>query len=445
MKLPLVYRYEPGAPEDGVTVTVPREGLAQLSEERLGWLVPGLVADKVHALIRTLPKSLRRNLGPAPDVARSVADRLGFASGPFLSAVARELSQAVGEPITPEMFDLERLPLHLKMKVRVVDHGGKTVIEGRDLATLREHLGEKDAPPAPPPGGSPWHRDRLTKWDFGSLPQQVELRRGGLTLTQFPALVDAGDSANLRLLDTAADAARHTRLGALRLFVVGEHRELKTQVRWLPNLDKIRIYAAPLASTRSIEDQLIELVGARAFYTIESVPRDADAFESQRLVGRKNILPAVQEVTKLLAALFEAYHELRLILEQSKPATWQYAVDDLRDQLAALLPDGFLTTAPWDWLQHFPRYLKAMTLRLAKVQSGGLPRDRQAHQQVQLRWQAYKERAAEHAKRLIDDPELVHYRWMIEELRVSLFAQELGTSMPVSPQRLDKQWSKVTI
>jgi len=329
------------------------------------------------------------------------------------------------------------------MKVRVVDHGGKTVIEGRDLATLREHLGEGDAPPAPPAGGSPWHRDGIIKWDFGSLPEQIELKRGGLTLMQYPTIVDAGDAANLRLLDTAAEAARQTRLGALRLFVLAEHRELKTQVRWLPNLEKIRICAAPLASTRSIEDLLIDLVGARAFYAVESVPRDADAFEAQHLVGRKNILPAVQEVTKLVAALFEAYHELRLALEQAKPATWQYALDDLRDQLAALMPDGFLTAIPWIWLQHFPRYLRAMTLRLVKIKSGGLARDRQAHEQVATRWQAYKQRAVEHAKRFIDDPELAHYRWMIEELRVSLFAQELGTSMPVSPQRLDKQWSKV--
>jgi ATP-dependent RNA helicase HrpA len=378
-------------------------------------------------------------------VARKIADGLGFATGPFLPTVARELSEAAGEPITPEMFDLERLPPHLRMKVRVVDHGGKTVVEGRDLATLREHLGEVSAPPAPPPGSSPWHRDGITKWDFGTLPDQVELKRSGLALMQYPALVDTGDSTNLRLLDTAAEAARQTRLGALRLFVLAEHRELKTQVRWLPGLEKIRLHAAPLASTRPIEDQLIDLVGARAFYAVESVPRDADTFEAQRLAGRRNILPAIQEVTRLVAALFEAHHELRLALEQAKAATWQYATDDLRDQLAAILPDGFLTKTPWAWLQYFPRFLKAMTLRLTKIKSGSLPRDRQAHEQVSSRWLAYKTRAVEHAKRRIDDPELEIFRWMIEELRVSLFAQELGTSIPVSPQRLDKQWSKVLI
>jgi len=251
----------------------------------------------------------------------------------------------------------------------------------------------------------------------------------------------------LRLLDTPAQAAQQTRLGVLRLFVLAEHRELKTQVRWLPNLEKIRLYAAPLASGRSIEDQLIDLVGARAFYSLDEIPRDADSFEAQRLIGRKHILPAVQEVTKLVQALFEAYHELRLALESAgkRPPTWQYAIDDLRDQLGALLPESFLTTTPWQWLQHAPRYLKGMTLRLKKITSSGIPRDRQAHDQIASRWQAFKERAAEHNQHGIDDPELAIFRWMVEELRVSLFAQELGTSIPVSPQRLDKQWSKVQI
>jgi ATP-dependent helicase HrpA len=426
---------------------VPREGLAQLSEERLGWLVPGLVADKVQALIRTLPKAVRRNLGPAPEVAQKIAEQIGFAAGPFLPIVARELSRLAEEPIRPETFDLERLPPYLKMKVRVVDQGGKSVIEGRDLAALREHLGEEAAAQQAAPINSPWHRDGITKWDIGSLPDHVDLKLGGLTVTKYPALIDAGDSASLRLVDTSEQAARQSRLGALRLFVLAEHRELKTQVRWLPNIEKIRLHAAPLASSRSIEDQLVDLVGARAFYAADQVPREAESFDAQRLAGRKNILPAVQEVTKVVQALFEAYHELRLALESAagkRPPTWQYAIDDLHDQLAALVPTGFLTTTPWQWLQHLTRYLRAMTLRLKKMATTGLPRDRQAHDQVAPRWQAFKERSAEHQERRIDDVELPLFRWMVEELRVSLFAQELGTSLPVSPQRLDKQWAKVT-
>src|SRR5262249_13957225 len=159
--------------------------------------------------------------------------------------------------------------------------------------------------------------------------------------------------------------------------------------------------AAPLAKGRPIEEQLIDLVGARAFYAIDQVPRDAESFEAQRLVGRRSILPAVQEVTKIVGPLFDAYHDLRSAIEQPRPPTWQYALDDIRDQLARLLLEDFLTTTPWNWLQHYPRFLKALTTRLKKIVTSGLARDRQSHDIVAPRWQAYKERADDHRRRLI--------------------------------------------
>jgi ATP-dependent helicase HrpA len=140
--------------------------------------------------------------------------------------------------------------------------------------------------------------------------------------------------------------------------------------------------------------------------------------------------------------LFETYHEVRLALEQPCPPAWHYALDDIRQQLEALLPAGFLIETPWNWLQHVPRYLRAISLRITKL-SGGLPRDRQHTDTIAPRWRQHQERLAQHRQRGMDDPELAHYRWMIEELRVSLFAQELGTSIPISVQRLDKQWQRV--
>jgi ATP-dependent helicase HrpA len=439
LKLPLVYHFEPGAEQDGVTVTVPRAGLAQLSEERLGWLVPGLVADKIEALIRSLPKATRRNLGPAPELARRLARDLSFASAPLLPLVAAALSKAAGERITPEMFDLDRLPPHLRMKVRVIDDGGRTVVEGRDLAAIREHLGE-DSASIEAQAASPWHRDDVIKWDFGQLPEHVELSTGGLTLTKHPAVVDAQQFVQLRLTDSTVEAKRLTKLGVLRLFVLAEHRELKTQVKWLPQIEKIRLLAAPLCRSRSIDDQLIDLVAARAFYATNDFPRDFESFEAQRLVGRRNIAPSVQEITKLIMPLFAAYHEVRLALEQPRPAACQPALDDIRGQLAALFPDGFLARAPWDWLNHSPRYLKAITLRLKKLTSGGLDRDRQQMALLVPRLSALQERVDAADWIHLNDHRLIHYRWMLEELRVSLFAQELGTSLSVSPERLDRFW-----
>ena len=441
LKLPLEYHFEPGAERDGLTVTVPREGLAQLSDERLGWLIPGLLEDKIQALIKVLPKSVRQQLGPAPDIARKVLKEVSFAKGPFLTSLAAALSRHSREPVRAEMFELDRLPPYLRMNVRVVDEQGATVAEGRDLNELRQRVGVV-TPQEIAPKDSPWHRNGITKWDFGALPDSVKVRYGGLTLTKFPALVDAGDSTALRLLDTSMQAAEATRRGATRLFAISERRELKTQVHWLPGLDKLKLRAAPLTKDRSLDEQLMDLVALRAFYQIEQVPRDADAFETQRLLGRRHIVPAVHEVTKLIGPLLEAYHEARLALEERRPDTWQYALDDMREQLALLTGDNFLITTPWPWLLHYPRYLKGIARRAMKLGSGGLAKDQAAHQQIRPRWEAFFNRLKGTQQHILE-ADAVRYRWLLEEMRVSLFAQELGTSAPVSPQRLDKLWAQI--
>jgi ATP-dependent helicase HrpA len=290
---------------------------------------------------------------------------------------------------------------------------------------------------------SPWQRTSITRWDFGRLPASVDIRHGGVVLTRYPALIDAGESASLQLVESASEAQRLTRLGALRLFALTERRELKTQVQHLPQIEKIRLFAAPLAKQRLIDEQLIDLLASRAFYQQDHVPRDAEEFEAQRMVGRKHIVPSVQEVNQVVAPLFAAYHELRLALAQRAPPAWQYAVDDLFDQLATLCAPGFLTATPWNWLQHYPRYLQAARQRLVKLASGGQPRDRQNDELLAPRWRMWRERAEEHQRRGASDANLIQYRWMLEEFRVSLFAQELGVSIPVSAQRLDKQWERV--
>jgi ATP-dependent helicase HrpA len=232
-----------------------------------------------------------------------------------------------------------------------------------------------------------------------------------------------------------------------RLFAIAERRELKSQVQWLPQIEKMRMLAAPLCKKRPLEEQLIDLLADRALFgnrRATQLPRTADDFDVLRRLAAREIVPSVQQLSKIALPLFEAYHAVRLALEQARPPTWQYAVDDLRDQLAHLVFDNFLAAVPWDWLQHYPRYLKAMALRLQKITSSGLPRDSQHHDQVARHWRQYQGRAESHRKQGRVDPELTTYRWLIEELRVSLFAQELGTSQPISPQRLDKQWAKVT-
>ncbi|HUE72233.1 MAG TPA: DUF3418 domain-containing protein, partial [Pirellulaceae bacterium] len=374
-------------------------------------------------------------------------------------------SRVAGERIAASQFDLQKLPPHLRINVRVLDDRGQTLAESRDLAELRTRF-VKDTPHAAAPSTqeAKWHKDGITRWNFGPLTRQIEVNRGGIRLAKYPALVDQASAVGLRLFDQAEIAERHTRAGIRRLFAIAEHRELKSQVQWLPDLAKLKLHSGPLFRTRKLEEELIDLLAERALYVGPAcragpdaagdvdprsrpagetyLPRDERAFADLVAAQRLFIASAAQDVTKVVPPLLEAYHEARLALETPRPAAWKYALDDLRQQLADLTDDGFLTATPWQWLTHYPRYLRGISARLKKMTTS-LPRDKQQHEVVAPLVAGWRERLKQYEQQGIFDGELELYRWMLEELRVSLFAQELGTSLPVSAKRLEKQWEKV--
>lgn len=441
LELPLEYHFEPGADQDGITVVVPVAGLGQLAPERLGWLVPGLLEQKVEAMIRALPKNVRRNLIPVPDTAREVASNLRFAEGDLLGQVRKLLSAKAGEAIPAELFDPAKLPPHLRMNVRVVDERGKTLGVGRDLRELRADLGVKQDLSTIASNATSWHRDGLTKWDFGDLPEQVEFSHGGIRMVGFPTLDDLGEAAGLRLAQNAAEAKQRLRAGVRRLVVLAEQRALKSQVAWLPDLQASQVLAAGLLSPLQLQSDLTALIADRAYLDGRTLPRSADAFQQLLRAGRDETAGAVRDAAKLLGPLFKNYHALRLALETSPASD---AKQDVSQQLGRLLSKSFLVTTPWTWLQHFPRYLEGMRLRLTKFSQGGQARDRQSLAELLPLQRSYEERIAarEKSETTEPDPDLETFRWWLEELRVSLFAQQLGTSIPVSVKRLQKQWGQ---
>jgi ATP-dependent helicase HrpA len=441
--LPLEYRFEPGNASDGITLVVPQAALNQLDAGRLGWLVPGLLEEKVLALIRSLPKSLRRNFVPAPDTARKVVGQLRFGEGPFLDAVARALGRVAGERVTVADFQPEKLPHHLNMNVRVVDDRGESLSTGRDLEQLQRDLQQEVAASFAEVRDSRWHRDDIVQWDWDELPEQVKYRRGGLELIGYPMLIDRGQDTALRLSDSPAQAVRQTRAGLRRLYCLAEKNDLRSQVAWLPGLAQWKLYAAGLIGSRQLEQQLAELIADQAFLDQQPLPRTAAAFQQRRLQGRERIPAAVQAITPRMRKLWESYHQARLALEHASSTRWQYALEDMRSQVGDLMVDRFLLSTPWQWLEHYARYFQAICARLEKLAAGGLARDRQGHEELAPFLQAYQRRAAEQAERNTFDPELEYFRWMLEEFRVSLFAQTLGTAIPVSARRLEKQWAKI--
>jgi ATP-dependent helicase HrpA len=440
-ELPLDYRFEPGTECDGVTVTVPLEALGHLDPQRLGWLVPGLLEDRIVALIKSLPKPIRRRLVPAPDTAKEVLRQIRFGEGDMPAAVARQLSRIAGEAVSPEMFNEDKLPDNLRMNVRVVGTDRNTLAEGRDLAAVREKLGVKVAETFAALDDPQWKRDGLCSWDFDELPEEVRLNRGGMTVAAYPMVIDRGDCVSLRLASSPEKAAHESRAGLRRLFFIAADRELRSQIAWFPNLDSLLLHAATIPDF-DFRCQLAELIADRSFLAEGNIPRSKDAFEAEVQLGRQRIGVAVQDTVRVVEPLFESYHEAQLALEKAANPNWQHATSDVAMQLAELLRPGFLTATPWSWLAQYPRYFRAISYRLERLSAGSLARDRQNTDEIRVRWDGYQERAQKHVEMDIFDPELAHYRWMLEEYRVSLFAQPLGTAVPVSAKRLDRQWAK---
>ena len=442
--MPLEYRFEPGNEEDGITLTVPQAALNQLDAGRLGWLVPGLLEEKVLALIRSLPKSIRRNFVPAPETARRVVGQLSFGEGSFLEAVAATLQRISDERVSVADFRLEQLPRHLSMNVRVVDDQGQTIAASRDVQQLQRDLQYQAAASFARLQDQHWHRDGLVRWDLDELPAEVVFQRDGLQLIGYPMLVDTGQAVDLRLADSAAVAERSTRVGLRRLVCLTEHRELRAQIAWMPGLERWKLVAATLQRGRDLEQHLAERIADRAFLQGQAIPRTAAQFEQFRQNGWKRIGWAVQTITPLMRRLFEACHQALLAIEQYDSPRWPEAMADIRSQLAELTGPRFLVDTPYVWLEHYPRYFQAICVRLDRLTSGGLDRDRKGLDTLRPFLEDYRRRCPPQKKAATYSEELEHFRWMLEEFRVSLFAQNLGTSLSVSSQRLIKQWARIS-
>lgn len=446
-KLPLSYRFHPGDPSDGVTVTVPQLALRQVSEEALGWLVPGLLEDKLLHMIRSLPKHLRRNFVPAPDAARQLAKELAAQPRdvPFSTAVCALMSRHAGEPIRPTDFDWQKLPEHLRFRIAVVDDQGKVIETSRDLPKLQTELAAESAALEPDSGQAAlpaeWNGRRVTSLDIKRLPDSITMMRGGVKVAAFPALVDEGDAVAMRLVDNRADAQQLSQRGWLRLYAIKYRRELTSQVSHLPKLDKVSVLLARLVSPAVLRDQLKDLIARIAFIEDQPPLREVVDYEARMVDAVRRISVATQDVAVWLPGLAEHYHAVRLAME-SAPGPWREVADDIAAQMSDLTADQFLTRVPWSDLKEYPRYFHAAKLRWEKLRSGGVPKDRKQREPVERLWARYKA--------LLDSPTAAQHRdtlhsvrMLIEELRVSLFAQQLGTRQSVSVKRIEELLSSI--
>ena len=442
-RLSLDYAIDPDGERDGVTAVVPLTQLGAVDPHLAEWLVPGMLEAKIAELVRLLPKKFRRGIGPAPEFAQGFVRTVRFGQGSLLDQLAAAVEARAHEPLPRDAIDEKALPLHLRMAFSVVDERGREIGRGRDVRNLQKTLKADVRGSLRRLGDSPFNRDDVRTWDFDELPERVQARRGSATITAFPSLVCEGEKVALRLLENPAAAERETRAGLRRLFYYQVRKEIDALVAHMPGVDKLALRYAPLGSAASIRRTIAELAVERAFLEGREPIRDGAAFERRLHDAYPDLSPHVHDVFRTVEGIVEELHRVTLALEGPLPPAWAAPVADVRAQLAFLMPEGFLLRTPQVWLRHFPRYLKAVSARLERLRRGGLAKDQRAMAELGVWVGRYAERAQAHAAQAIEDPELDRFRWMLEEFRVSLFAQELGTTMPVSDKRMGEQFARV--
>ncbi|MBA3493575.1 MAG: ATP-dependent RNA helicase HrpA, partial [Gammaproteobacteria bacterium] len=430
-ELALSYRFEPGHDADGLSVTLPVIVLNQVQESFFDWLVPGWLPEKIAALIRLLPKALRKNFMPVEHYANACARALRPNSGSLTEALAAELKRLTGVMIPHDAWDLNRLPEHLRMSFRVVDGDGRVLGKGRRLGPLQRQLGDR----ARTAFCVNWtlERERITRWDFGELPRQVQTSQGGVSLRGFPGLVDCQDAVAIRVFDSRERAEREHRFGLRRLFALELPQQIKYLKKTTPRIEKAVLLHRPLGSRDALLLDLIDAAIDRAFLGAPAQIRAEDDFR-KRLAQVGELIQTFDGLVDLVFAVLVEWQGVQKRLAGAHPS----AQKDVREQLSYLVRPGFVSAAPADWLPELPRFLKAAGLRLERFQRDPL-KDSQRAASITIPWN----RCLERLRAQDSAPEFIRYRWLVEEYRVSLFAQELGTSTPVSEARLNAQWNRV--
>ncbi|SER16039.1 ATP-dependent helicase HrpA [Nitrosomonas sp. Nm51] len=445
--LALSYRFDPGHVLDGVTAPIPLPVLNRLDAEQFDYLVPGLIREKVTWYLKALPKQIRRLLVPIPE---SVTEFLQWQS---VSAQGASLRDALTKfilrkttlTIPVDTWEDKAMPSHLLMNFKIIDEAGEELAMGRDLEALQEQFSgaaqstfrqlslddEK----------TDIERDDIKCWDFDGLPEEITFTRNGRKLTGYPALVDEKDHAAIRLFDTRAAADQAMRKGICCLMRLAFRERMKQLDKSMPGFRQAALQLTTCINPGELKQDLLDTITDRAFAGEEPLPRTQQAFNEQIPIAKKRLPRVIENYTRVLSEIAEAYHALMQCRSSIKRISPRIKTE-LDEQLNHLMYPGFIGGTPWERLKHFPRYLKAMCVRLEKS-SGNLPRDEQHAAEIKALWSRYEQYREKHQRLNIDDPNLTEFRWQLEELRVSLFAQELKTPKPVSVKRLERLWEKV--
>ncbi|WP_433469006.1 ATP-dependent RNA helicase HrpA [Spirillospora sp. CA-128828] len=441
LRLRLTYQFEPGTDADGVTVHIPVQVLNQVRPDGFEWQVPGLRTELVTELIRSLPKQLRVNFVPAPDYARKVLDRVAPRTEPLLDALERELTAMTSVPVAREAWDPSRLPAHLRITFRVVDDRGRTLGEGTGLDELKRRLSGKVRGTLSK-AASTIERSGLTEWTIGELPRTYERNQAGYDVKAYPALTDEDGSVAVRMYETEAEQRRAMWLGTRRLILLNAPSPVKLIQGRLTNKGKLALSHNPHGSVAALFDDCVTAAADRLIAESGGPAWDEDGFRALYDRVRADLHDATAEIVALVERILAEAHEVDRRLRGTTSLTLVPALTDIRGRLESLIHPGFVTATGWARLPDLPRYLRALQVRLDKLPENP-GRDRMLAHQADVLQQEYDQTLHRlHPSRREDEPAR-QIRWMLEEFRVSLFAQQIGTRFPVSDKRIRKAMAQL--
>jgi len=427
-----------------VTITVPLAQLNQIPPGRCDWLVTGLLKEKVVQLVKTLPQKIRSKLVPVPEFAAEFAAAVPPSDKGLVPALIHYILQtrglnARGWEITPDAFRPDAIPAHFSFNYRLVDEHGRQLGMSRNLAELRGEWGGQAKQEFSEAHETPAEYSGMTDWSFGELPELMEVDVGGQRVIGYPGLHDDGDSVSLCVFDSLEEAQAVHAAGLVRLFKLQFKEQLKYFEKNLPGLTQMAMQYMALGSQEDLRNQLLDVVLRRACL-VEPWPTDAGTFKQRCTEAKPRLGLIAQEICRLVGLVLTEWLAVQKKLPGFKVHT--VAVQDIEKQLGRLIGKRFIADTPFERLQHFPRYLKAVAMRLDKLRANP-PRDAQLMAEYAPLWTNYERRAIVLAKQGVANPQVEQFRWMLEELRVQLFAQELRTPAPVSVKRLQKMWEAI--
>ena len=442
MKLKLEYIFDPKLKHDGVCLHVPMMALNSISAVRCEWLVPGMLREKVIALIRSLPKSMRKNFVPVPDFADACLQSMAAGDSPLTVSMAEQLKRITGVTIPFDAWRPEALESYLFMTFKLLGNNGKVIKQSNDLIALQNGFDSVEREQSMPEDLSSDEIENITSWDFGEISHEKVIEQAGVEITLYPALKKEGKKVALRLFENQQQAEHSMQVGLRQLIRINLSEILRNMQQTQKGLQAMCLLYRNIGSCQELGDDLLDS-SIRDAFVLEPLPSTADDFKKLLLSGKEAVSDCLLARYKQCAEILELYQVIQKRLKKM-PVNWLEAGADIQDQAQHLLFRHFLTEIEADKLSHYPRYLKAMIMRLDKLESDS-SKDRALRVKVQPYWDNYKNRLKALQQQKRQSAALDEFRWMIEEYRVSLFAQQLKTAQPVSEKRLNKLWEEVKL